>query len=223
MIDLKLKPGGILELCEWNSEKKENEFFDVSKHAVHYLNNFIEFDEVTVKDIFLLINKNMDYFLPIFGNWIDEFTFDALNKESSGLVNDVDYVRLYWGLCADSDGLSIPAFPNFDGIGIANDTHVGYNIGDEIKWGMSLSSVESFIHLPLILDKKVKFVFENEDCTYEEKTYDTDCFTLFQVIQGIIWEMSFYGSPQQAKKLEENMRDQIEKIKSGEIKIKRLP
>jgi hypothetical protein len=29
--------------------------------------------------------------------------------------------------------------------------------------------------------------------------------------------MSFYGSPQQAKKLEENMRDQIEKIKSEEI------
>ena len=215
---LKLKVGGILERYDWDSEKQTYEPTDVSDRAFRYLNEPIELDDTTVKDLFLLIHKNMDMFFPIFGNWIDEFTHNALNNESSGLLNDVEYVQLYWSLVADEDGLHIPAYPEFEGIGTATDKHQGYEIGDTINWGMSFTPVEDFVHLPLKLKNTVDFRVENPDNTYETRIFKVDSYTLYQVIQGFIWEMSFYGGPDQAKELHQNLNDQIARIKSGEEK-----
>ena len=211
---LKLKHHGILERTN-----HKNETYDVTDRAISFLHEKISFDEdVTLRDLFLVINKDLSLFTLIFGNWMDEYTDVILNKTPDIQENDdepVDYLRVYWFVENGGEEYNIPLFPYFDGIGICRKDTEYYKAGEEIKWGIC-SSMQNYVDILLKLEEKTT-VYNYK--TKEYKTYPATGYTLFNVIQAIIWEISFYGSPDDTNKMMESFREQIQRIKNGEEKV----
>jgi len=203
---LKLKPGGILERTN-----DRNEIKDVTDLAITFLHENIEFDEnVTLRDLFLVINKELGLFHLIFGNWIKEYTDVILNgipeiKETSAKI---DYLRVFWEIHNHGEEYNIPAFPFFDGISIEN--------GEEKKWAVEYSPMQNHAHLPLVLDPYVRvYNFESK----ENKKYPSSGYTFFNVIQGILYEISFHGGPEATKRVLDDLTAQVERIEAGEEEL----
>jgi len=201
---LKLKPGGTLERTNDRNETK-----DVTDLAITFLHENIEFDEnVTLRDLFLVINKELSLFNLIFGNWIKEYTDVILNgipeiKETSAKI---DYLRVFWEIHNHGEEYNIPAFPFFDGISIEN--------GEEKKWAVEYSPMQNHAHLPLVLDPNVQvYNFESK----ENKKYPSSGYTFFNVIQGILYEISFHGGPEATKRVLDDLNAQVERIEAGEF------
>lgn len=201
---LKLKPGGTLERTNDRNETK-----DVTDLAITFLHENIEFDEnVTLRDLFLVINKELSLFNLIFGNWIKEYTDVILNgipeiKETSAKI---DYLRVFWEIHNHGEEYNIPAFPFFDGISIEN--------GEEKKWAVEYSPMQNHAHLPLVLDPNVQvYNFESK----ENKKYPSSGYTFFNVIQGILYEISFHGGPEATKRVLDDLTAQVKRIEAGEF------
>ena len=206
MKQLKLKSGGILELITWNSDTRSNDISDVTDIAYAYLNNYITLDDdVVLKDLFLLINQNLDIFTIIFRNYIDIYTFNALNNTPD--INDsMDWVELYWHLDAFKNELTIPSIPEYHGVQIAKEDGDYYKKGDKIKYAIELSPIENSVNCPLKLNNKIEF---------NGSIYDIDSYTLYQVILGVIWEISFHGDPVETNTFLNNLTNQVKEIKDG--------
>jgi hypothetical protein len=203
---LKLKHGGILERTGFKIETQ-----DVTDIAISYLHEDIEFDDnVTLRDLFLVINKELGLFHLIFGNWIKEYTDVILNgipeiKETSAKI---DYLRVFWEIHNHGEEYNIPAFPFFDGISIEN--------GEEKKWAVEYSPMQNHAHLPLVLDPSVQvYNFESK----ENKKYPSSGYTFFNVIQGILYEISFHGGPEATKRVLDDLTAQVERIEAGEEEL----
>lgn len=214
---LTLKPGGILERNVWVPESKSYVSSDISDQALFFLHRQVSIDDITLKDLFLLIDKNIDKLEPIFGDWIDVFTHNALHNEPNPKndPNSMDYLELSWALGVDDGEINIPEFPNFGGIGICKEKMDGFEIGETIQWGVGFSLVEDMGHLPLKLNNKVSFYVEKNNKIVSQETYTVNDLTLFHLIKGVIWEMSFYGSPEMAKETMEKIQQSVDDIKSG--------
>jgi hypothetical protein len=211
-----LKPNGILEKIDY-SEKTA----DVTDIAFRYLYYPVELQNVTLRDLFLLINKHLDIFELIFGNWIVEYTEDALNKtpeKPSGL----EYLEYEWYL-ENADGeLDVPSFPRFGGRGIADedDEHVHYKKGDLIKYGIDFIAVENLVDLPLKLSENLEILSTNRkrNSGYKIDNYRTSSYTLGDVIQGMIWEISFSGGPEEKIEARKKLEDALQEINYDELK-----
>jgi hypothetical protein len=218
------KDGSLIRTRDFYDEDKkswESSESDVTDSAWCHLSDDIEFEEgITLKDLFSLIHKNIEIFEGIFGNWIDEYTHVILNEtptEKEEEEQPIDYLRIYWDLSIDDrdNELSIPAWPNFGGFGIASHDDNSYKKGDVIRWGVGLSPMQNFADLPLKLEETVDVWYCDKK---ESKQYKSYGYTLYQVIQSVIWEISFHGGPSQTSKFMDGLKQQIERIKSGEEK-----
>lgn len=226
---LKLKKGGLLERSKYG----ENKTYEVSEIAVRYLTEHIELDEdITMRDLFLIIEKNINIFELIFGNWIKEYTEEALYatvepKETLSPNNKLEYVQLYWQLSIDDQNkyrekgepkyehksLHIPSFPQFDGISVAVEDNEFYKKGDEIKWAMDFTPTQNYIDVPLKLNKKI--IIYDENTNEQQVYYEDSSYTLYQVILGVIWEISFNGGPKDRDQKINEIGAICERIKNG--------
>lgn len=201
------------------NKETESGYDDVSEFLVFHLNDDIEFEHgVTLKDFFMLLQPHMNLLVPIFGNWIDEYTDVIIHGEPDPPrtnLNPVNYLRVFWTLHIEEGSIEIPAWPDFEGVGKAIFDDQFYKVGDVIKWGIGLDNMANYSHLPLILDNVAQVW---SDDSKESKVYKSNPFILYQVIQGIIWEISFFGNPQRTAEVMNNLSAQAERIAKGEEK-----
>ena len=218
------KDGSLIRAKEFYNKEKESwdaSESEVSEHAWHYLNDVIKFENgITLKDFFNLINKNIDIFVGIFGNWIDDYTDVILNGLPESRKEDdqpIDYLHVRWRLDIDDKEkeLCIPAFPDFGGVGVATHDDEYYKKGEIIYWAIGYSPMQNYADLPLKLEEIVDVWYPEQKELKKYKSYD---YTLYQVIQGIIWEISFHGAPNDTYKVMQELREQMERIDSGEEK-----
>jgi hypothetical protein len=191
---------------------------DITEHASKFLFEKCELSEkYTVKDFFLFLNTNVDIFNLIFGNWLKELTEEALKgnpkvKEDQSWINDIDYLELYWCIesnnFGNSDDLFGLSFPQFHGMGVIKPGSTNIqaphcNVGDITSFGVSLSATYEFLDKPLRLSKE--FIFSiirktksgNPAYVSKNHIFKNPSYTLAQIIQGIVWEWSFSGGPEQ--------------------------
>lgn len=205
---------------------------DITDIAFRYL-----FDEccledgVTLKSIFLLLNKNLDIFDSILGNWCKEIVTEGLSQPETVYTNIYDpdgmeYLELYWDLRktpiwneADSKFESNNVIltgskrPLFHAVGYelkedlysswdVNKHHIEQKKGSRIIWSLSFQKSNHIINIPLKLKKEVSLMDESnfyndhtKDVTQLVYFNDSD-YTLGDILNGIIWELSFFGCPE---------------------------
>jgi len=223
MKELILKPSGLLEYKKWNTDTLQYDVEELSDIASSFLNEYITLDNIVLKDLFLLIEKNIDIFEIIFRQWIREYTAAVLygtpELKKDG-ENDVDYLELYWNISIDDEGIHVPGWPEFHGIGIAKFDDAHYKAGDIIKWGIGLSPMQNYANTPLVLKATANVnITDKHYKTISNNDYPTESYTLYQIIQGVMYEMSFHGSPSDSLDLLEDLKDQMKRIESGEERM----
>jgi len=91
--------------------------------------------------------------------------------------------------------------------------------GEKMTYSLSFTEIKNFKHLFF----KLNTDYEIYDYNKKEKINKPilSCkkdFTFYEVIEGFIYELTFFGTPDDQKEKEKEIFDEVEKIKSGEIK-----
>lgn len=140
--------------------------------------------DVTLKDIFLLVERDLDFYNKLFPScYVSEVIKESkLEAEES----DISYLNLSWNMDifdGDSSFLNIPYLE-------------GIKDGEEMKFSMSFTSVSKLLHLPVKLqDEGNIYITNSSDCKPQIITIKKVSFTLQQIIYGIFWELTFYVPP----------------------------
>ena len=75
---LLIKSGGIIKYTHYDIKKKEMVVDDVTTKAPYFLMNETKLDEdVTLRDVFTILERDIDTYKVIINNWVEEFTEEA--------------------------------------------------------------------------------------------------------------------------------------------------
>jgi len=197
---------------------------------------------VTLNDIFLFVSKEVDLWNIILTNCYVKDFITAWQKIDQKTIKfdhpydpeGIEYLNLYWGTdlftYAGKTKISGLTFPDFDGVGFVLqedkyedvDAEIKYKLyeaGQRIKWGIDFTLLEDLLGLPVKLNTEFK--------VYEEWTREMGKnhppllldvhrdMTLQEVLTGIFWELSFYGTPDNKKEKKSeimSIMDEIDKI-----------
>lgn len=208
---------------------------DNTSFAIRFLFDECTLEEgVTLRDVFLLLDSNLDMFDIVLGNWTREFTTEVLHG-SSEKSSDLDHLYLEWSLNVDDhwseDGQKTGRthvdgnlYPGFHGWG----TYHGEGVKG--RFGVSLSPASSLADLPLKLVET--FSIHNNKAWWESRgsekekpweefstVYDHAGFTLGQILQGIIWELSWNGNPTSRDQFREELDRRAGELEEEEVEF----
>lgn len=192
---------------KYDKEKEEGEFKTreinhITAHVLHESNCHLE-DGVTLRNILEFMNSVPAAWQIFIGNWCEEFIAEGLKSESKRDTR-ITYLELYWSYQINE--YSYKEEPQLS-FGYRMDFHAK-TIPDEQGWdnySLSFTPVNEIADVPVKVNEEV-ILYETEYITYKSKqrVLGKQCPTLFQIIYGIIWELSFHGSP--ISREEEKMR-----------------
>ena len=221
---LEIHSGGRLIASYWCSDRREYDCDDITQYAHrHLFENCVLADDVTIKDIFLILNTNLELFDTIFGNWCKELVKEALSPRIAkpNEKSDIEYLELYFSVDFDRNenllqGLHLPDFHGVGPVLKVDDPENGVKAGERINWGLSFTPPYEIIHLPLRL-KKDCTIFDTSEVGEDKEMVHLSgmAFTLGQVLLAPIWELSFHGSPQSRENKKNDLYSIVESIKSS--------
>lgn len=186
MKTLTIHPKGKLILSFYNYKTHKTVTKDVTKKAYSFLFYDCEIAQgVVLKDIFLLMAKNIKKFDEILGYWTAEFVKEGLSKGKKEA--EIDKLEIYWNLFKDfSNHKNIDGFssPNFHGL--------------RGKKGIALdfSRACDIAHLPVVLKKKINVQNQSKDKSIDSFSNYSHPYTLGHILNSIVYELSFHGNPE---------------------------
>ncbi len=167
---------------EYDEEIKEGSYKDkiidfVSPHYLHEKKCVLE-EGITLQNIFDYMVKNIAFWSITIGNWCEEIVTEGLLPPEQANIES-EYLELYWSLNVEEEETYFPYRMDFHGK--HNDTNLS----------LSFCSANDLALLPVKVNTKLK-MYNDKD---EEKDLGNLNPTLFQILYGIIWELSFFGNP----------------------------
>jgi hypothetical protein len=208
----------------YDHEKGEGHYDEIDVTAlqwIHKRDRPVHFaNDVTLNDVFLFAAREPEMCDAIFCNcYVLDFLkawakIDPANIKPVGEYDPdgVEYLELYWGAelftyegVTDIDGLSRA---DFHGIGyvlkedkVEGEGEHAYTMwkqGDRIRWGIDFMSLTDLLALPIKLNEEFVIMEEwdkGKDMKTLAKLVDAKRkFTFHEAIEGILWELSFYGA-----------------------------
>jgi len=229
--DIKITKGGEIMMTVWNSEAgefyTENKTSKLSKLLTSncYLDN-----DVILRDLFLLAEKHEAFLSLIMPRGFNELVHEGLHVPTEKKASEIDHLELYWDLRITQEFsekedkfLEVPRilsgglFPQFHGWGtwladefIKEGTKGGYAI--------SLTPANELINLPLKLGQKGT-VYDEEHHKVEVTPgkvlleYDEVHYSLFHILYGVFWELSWHGTPSQRNSRVAELKEAIKEVK----------
>lgn len=92
--------------------------------------------------------------------------------------------------------------------------------GEEMTYSLSFSEIKNWKHLPFILNTDYEIHNYNKEKINKPVISCKKDFSFYEVIDGFIYELTFFGSPEDQQEKKNEVYDISDKIKSGEIKTR---
>lgn len=240
MIDLKLQTGPALIHAHRGREEdgQDNEWIhsDVTAHAHEFLFDTVELcDGVTLADIFRLFEACSPLQAVMRRNYCHELLTEAQkgispDYQAGYAAEAIEYLELYqqWQLNSLSREYQPNHRLNLHGVGYAlrepmNEPHgMVYPTGHRIQWSVSSTNVRELLALPLKLNTSVQICEDDLDArqfAQELEKVSMRHVSLGQILHGVLWELSWHGSPADQVKLSEQLRTQMAEIDEGTAKL----
>lgn len=203
---------------QWNSDKEENENIIIEcPTALQLHSDSCEIEEgVTLGNIFFIIKRNIDWWDQILESWVKEFVDEGLKILTAKEEKDddpVELLELYWQAEEWDGELEFPTFMSFHGKGSPDKK-------DGINYGVGFTPTNELARLPIKVNTDfVIYETLHKKPYYKEKYKSTVTPTLFQIIFGIFWELSFHGGPDGRDEVIEMLDQRVKDIKSGKAKF----
>lgn len=227
---LVIKKGGRLVKTKWSIKSQKWIEKNITREAIFHLFDHCEVEsDVTLRDVFLLINRDLNFYKIFIRNWVEEIVEEGLNskfKREDTKSERIDYLELYWHYEVDkfnkekTSQLCMPTFPGFHGVGVSENKPT--------NWAIEMGPLSRIIGLPLKLKDKL-LIFDYDkfkigkkkyNDKYKGEIYKSPSYSLGQILYGIIWELSFFGSPKDRDAKSAELDKQIEEIKEDEKNVK---
>lgn len=197
---LEIRKGGKLIETKFvydEDEKGEYKEIDQTHQAIRFLFETCELSpEITLKDIFLLLNTELELFDVVIGNWCKDIVTEGLTKPEKSYVEDdeaIEYIELsytpeYYKNYSNKNNLSGLTRLDLNGVGFARKKvkyfdwnnedgtpAIEYNIGERTPWSLSFTSTNELINIPVKLSNS--FVIVEDD--YKKTTKITAAEELY--------------------------------------------
>lgn len=207
MKELIIQPGGKLLVKTWDTNQKKILTHDETATSMVYLPATVQLeDNVTVRDIFKLMEQNREFYSILFHCcFFDEF-LDVVLNEASTQTPYFDYVQLSREVSIINQELSFDTIPIFSGVRRSEESD------ETIYYALDLTELSSYIDTPLKLNAELK-VYGNKNLK-GETTY-----SLLDVFMGIMWEISFHGKPGSLEAVVDDLQKQIKSIQDGTAEL----
>lgn len=195
-MNVEIGKDGKLFLTRWVYDEDANsgEYVrtDVTSDAHRYLFTRCTIEDgVTLKDVFLLIEKNILLFEKILGNWVAEFVEECFTDGEKD--EDISYVEVYWNIEFDEEETFGNARPCFQAIDKNGDA-----------WCISMMPTNRYAHILVRLSNVMTvFTYLGSPGEYDISVYDNPEYSLGQILDAIVRELSYYGPP---KKRDEQLK-----------------
>ena len=163
---------------------------DVTEFSFAYILNYVVLEEgVTLRNILDIVKINKEFYAMIMpNNFVEEYLEEAYKE---GAARPTDLVRLELSHNFDFTNKSVfmERRPYFDGVCAEENS----------TYAIDFTPVNVLMDLPVCYKLQDTFMISDEESDklhIINKTVDETAFcTLIDVIDAIMWEISFYGPP----------------------------
>lgn len=224
MENLRLLTSGRLVCDEHNFETKiSKKDVDITNFILYaFSHNCVLESSLTLKSIFELVRNVNNYSIlsPLLtgGDWLEEIIDEGLDKISTN-KSSIQYINIGWRAVLHD--------LHEGGTGLDFDVDIYGSIdGDKEKYALDMSSTQN------LMDCKVRLI---EDIFITDETKNgfnilkqtqafpilLTCkkeFTLFDILRGLFWELSFFGSPKERDAKKDELIESVKNIKVEECK-----
>lgn len=234
MQDLTLKPGPVLLARRWETDDEhENGRWheeNVTDRAHERLFDIVTLDAaVTLGDIFRLLDAGPLLRQIFRRDFADELCAEARkgavaeNAPDPSSPESIEYLELYqvWLLDTSTSVYTSTRRLQLHGVGceLTRDApDYGRSKCERIHWSVSLTPLRELLSLPLRVNPEVRLMEDDINA----KAFGDEVargrhpdVTLGQVIDGVVWELSFHGGPQERAEFRDELNQQVAAVKAG--------
>ena len=203
--------------------RHENPVQDVTDRAHEFLNELLEADEgVTLNDYLALLGTS-PLLQAVYARDFAESIFQEAQKDplEQPTEDPFEYLELYFQWSFDSAIQSYSGLRrmHLHGIGtVLQEDRDGYKAGHRIAWGLTGLPLRELLSIPVRVNHEVSVIESAPDAHAEgEEIHKVhlDAATLGQVLHGLLWELSFHGTPAQAQAFWEEIKNDHEDLTAG--------
>lgn len=234
--NLRIIEGGKLLADEWNYDNEKQQGHveagtDITDKAMYYMNEECELEDgLKFKDIMLLI-KNIDKYdslSPLFtgGLWLKDLIDDGLS-ENNDFEKPIDTMYVYRAASLNDDDYNtnndyLTSYVSVD----------GKLNNDDITYALDFIPLYELSDAYIVLNKEFLLIDERQKSNENWKKYLNSLsdeerkketlypkiletkkdFSLFDILHGIFWELSFHGGPKNKKDRANELKEIIKNI-----------
>jgi hypothetical protein len=238
MQDLTLKPGPALIGRRWRSdddhESGQWEEQDVSDRAHEYLFAHLALDSaLTLGDVFRLLEASPVLKQVFRRDFADELCDEARKGAVTADPRDatsperIEFLELYqqWSLDTSTQTYTATQRLHLHGVGFELDADAPdyyRKKGERIQWSVSLTPLREMLELPVRVNPEVCLTEDDVNA----KAFGDEVakgrhpdVTLGQVLDGVLYELSFHGGPQERADFRSGLDEQLAEIKTGTAEL----
>jgi len=194
-------------------------------------------DDITFEDFFKWVMDDHKLASIIFGShlggyllsdWLSEWNNPDIEDKRDRETEQIDYIDVNWSVTYSSlspeDG--IEEWINVSGVGrtICEDAY-GDNEWHDTNFSFSFTPLNEYKHYPFKINEEWK-IYDNDirlkSGSTADEYEDASCvfksskaMTVYDVVGGILYDISFYGSPKMREKTSDEVKETYERIKDG--------
>ncbi|APA84077.1 hypothetical protein BJG93_00655 [Paraburkholderia sprentiae WSM5005] len=237
MGELTFRAGGQLEYSYWMTDDAEGESryvrCDVTDRAAAYLMEPVRFDgEIYMRDLFSLLDRN-PMLVEMFSRSYAAEYLDETRKGNAEVYtgeydpSGIEYLELFYDWEKNRETRVLGGVHRLwvTGVGyklrddVFEDGYLLHRKGTRIGWAIKFSPVAHIFNYPLRFNRKVTVV-DSRDITRTAHIFVVPFPTLAQVINAVMWELSWGGNPQQTEEFVEMIHEHSdEKHMSGPMSV----
>lgn len=222
---MKFKSGGFLYKEEYCSKKQEEILTEITSNAHEFLHENVEIENISVRDIYLLIKKNKVLQNIFSRNFIKEYIsyIDSdkvknakpkeINKENP--ESEIEFIEVYRVAYFDDElnRLEFDNIPHVHGLShILKKEYDGFAPGKRINWSLSFVPIEHLLDVKIKFNSLITCQQENNINHYnfsKPLIFERENFTLYELLNAITWEISFHGNPEESAEAGEHLKEII--------------
>jgi len=193
-----------------------------------------EFDGITLGDLFNFVEKNQDIkdFMGLYSHnrFIDEYHFAAsepISNDDENKDDIIEFIEIYPEVNVDVVDLELWEGSHMHGIGKKSDEdkqklidwgHSPDQIPDTTNYAIGYTPMNELVHLPVKLYFD-GFFYNNDEPgdTSKYTDFKKNGWTLLDILDTIYYEISFHGSPENTKKVLEELKESVANIDEDDL------
>lgn len=217
-----------------HSMDEKSRFIDVDQLPMYLTEEVLLDKTVTFESIFNLLIKHGKLFNHIFfstmgGHTIDMFIDDFMKNDDDKDSESIDYLELYWHSeywNFDDSEKELSCYPSFHGV---CENYTDDNFKDQGKMNISIlgSNLNSLKKCKVKINPKIQY----HDFIIDKKNVKERFpliiegnrnFRFVDLIQAILVEISFFGTPKERDEKMKELNDTSHRIQRGEEKLYKM-